>query len=471
MIKKLTLCLLSVIFSLILIEIILQIVPTIYSLIPLSKEKVYIYVIGESTAYGHPYQGKINFSKIVAETLNWEIDNKKIEIINLAVPGCKPFYQYQRYLLYKVIHPFKRGIVFMYMIGTNGNTFNKDYLNNSYNNFYINSILFSYVHPYFIKAFNIEYYYTILTKLINKFGDEAYISTVLGNFSGVMPNNVVSLIQNKNLRKDLKDIDILIFNNQYDNALQMSNKILTKYEEKSHILYRIGKIYEKQNKTEMANEIYRKMICDDDLRPTIKENQMIRKLVKKYKFELVDMEEALINKDEIIGFNFFMDVVHPTLNLNIFIAKNFVNKLEKKHLINYEEYDIKKNFFPIFSNKDWFITYRDSLGEILFYSCRKNIRDTYNKATMLYYIDKMYEFHNKIDDKGSIDFNKREEIIHISETLFEYVQGNENNAIDLIKRYNLKNTIYRREKKGENRMQCFWYMKHWLIHLLKQNNI
>lgn len=471
MIKKIILCFLSVVFSVILLEIILQILPTIYKQIPLSKDKIYIYVIGESTAYGHPYQGKINFSKIIGETLDWKIDNKQIEIINLAVPGCKPFYQYQRYFLYKFLHPLKKGLVFMYMIGTNGNTFNRDYLNKNYNNFTINSILFSYIHPYFTKSFNLEYYYIIITKLINKFGDEAYISTVLGNFSGVMPNNVDSLLRNKELIVDLKNIDELILNNQYDSALQKTNKIMNIYEDKSHILYRLGKIYEKQNKVQEANEIYRKMICDDDLRPTIKENIMIRNLVKKYNFELIDMEEALIKKEEIIGFNFFMDVIHPTIDLNMFIAKNFVKSLKKKHFINYNDIDIEKKFLSVLSDENWFIIYRDSLGEILFYSHRKNFSDIYNKSTMLKYIDKMYEFHNKIDDKGSVSFNKREEIIHISETLFEYVQGNENNAMDLIKKYNLKNTICRREEKDENRMQCFWYMKHWLIYLLKKNNI
>lgn len=471
MIKKLILCFLSVIFSVILLEIILQILPLIYKQIPLSQEKMYVYVIGESTAYGHPYQGKINFSKIVAETLNWTIDNKKIEIINLAVPGCKPFYQYQRYFLHKCIHPFKKGIVFMYMVGTNGNTFDKDYLNKNYSEFALNSILFSCIHPYFIKTYNLEYYYTVLIKLIHKFGDEAYISTVLGNFSGVMPNNVDLLIQNENLKIELMNIDDLILDKQYDSALHMLNENLNKYEDKSHILYRIGKIYENQNKIKEANDTYRKMICDDDLRPTIKENKMIRNLVKKYNFELIDMEEALIKKEEIIGFNFFMDLIHPTIDLNIFIAKNFVKKLEKKHFINYNDIDIEKYFLSVLLDENWFIIYRDSLGEIFFFSHRKNFSDIYNKSTMLKYIDKMYEFHNKIDDKGSVAFKKREEIIHICETLFEYIQGNENNAIDLIKRYNLKDTICRREEKDENRMQCFWYMKHWLVHLLKKNNI
>ena len=359
-------------------EIFLQILPFIYKKISFPTDKTYIYVLGESSAFGHPYMGKINFSKIVAKTTDWNIDDKKIEIINFAEPGSKPLYQYQKYSFYRYTHPFQKGMVFVYMLGTNGNIFDNDYANNKYkqyNEIIINSVLFLWTHPYFCKTFNLEYYYNALSKLMNKFGDEVYISTVVGNYSGIMPNNVESLIKDKDLREKIGLIDELILNNKYDEALQKISDIIDKYEDKSQILYRVGKIYEKQNKIKEANEVYRNMIGDDDARPTIKENEMIRTLAKQYKFELIDVEEELISRNEIIGFNYFMDLVHPTIDLNILIAKKFTDKLKQKHLINDNDYDIKEDILHEFSDKDWFIIYRDALGEIFFYSCRKYIFD------------------------------------------------------------------------------------------------
>lgn len=479
MIKKLLYWLFSIIsvilILIVFIELVLQAIPVIYSFFPISKDKTYVYVIGESSAYGHPYMGKINFSKIIAETFNWNIDNKKIEIINFAEPGSKPLDQYQRYSFYRYKHPFKKGMVLIYMLGTNGNIFDNDFANKKYekyNKFIVNSMIFSWIHPYFCKTFNLEYYYNILTSLFRKFKDEVYIATVVGNYSGVMPNNVEPIIKNNNLRRELNDIDKLIMNSKYEYSLQKIDNIVNNYEDKSQIFYRVGKIYEKQDKIEEANEIYRTMICDSDARPTIKENEMIRNLANKYSFELVDIEKDLINRNEIIGYNYFIDIVHPTINFNMTIAKMFIDKIKNKHFVVCNTYDVEERILGKLSNKDLFTAYRDALGEIFFYSYRDFIFDPYNKSIISKYINKLYELHSTIEEKSGLEFEKREEIIHICEILFECIQGNREKTIDLIKKYDLKNSIFRRDGiYFETRMQAFWYLKHWLIHFINKNNI
>ena len=47
--------LLVVVLSIVFVEFVLQIIPIVYRNIPLSKDKVYIYIIGESSSVGEPY--------------------------------------------------------------------------------------------------------------------------------------------------------------------------------------------------------------------------------------------------------------------------------------------------------------------------------------------------------------------------------------------------------------------------------
>ena len=214
------------------------------------------------------------------------------------------------------------------------------------------------------------------------------------------------------------------------------------------------------------------MIKYEDLRPTIEENMTIRNLAKKYNVTLVDIDTDIYNKNKIIGYNYFIDMAHPTIDFDIFIAQEFIEKFKQTYKIDIIDIDIKKQLEDELSYRDWFIVYRDALGEIFYYSYyKKTMFDVYNKEIISNYISKLYEFHNKIEDKNITDLNKREEIIHICEILFEYIQGNKENTINLINDYNLKDIILQREKKDEERMQCWWYMKHWLIDFIFENKI
>lgn len=461
MIKKITIFLLSIIFSFILLEITFQVLPYIYKNLPKINNNIYICVIGESISYGHPYQGKINFAKVVSELVNRKIDGKNVEIVCLAGDGDNLYLQYKKYLVYKLLHPLRKNIIFGYF--GMGYTFPKN------NNSKFNLLKFRLLDFLFFKN-NFEYEYEKILNIIKKYGDEVYISTIVGNYSGVMPNNVNSLIKNKTLEKELKNIDYLILNEEYNYAIQQTNNLINNYEDKCQILYRIGKIYEKQNKIKEANEVYKKMIDDKDRRPTIEENNIIKMLAKKYQIELIDIDSDLEKKNEIIGYNYFIDIVHPTIDFNMFIAQKFVEKLQKKHLIDcYSDYDIREKILYAFSDQDWFIAYRDALGEILLFSYRKNFFDVYTKEQISKYISKLYELNNKIKETDVSD--KREEIIHICEVLFEYIQGNKDKTIELINKYNLKDTILRRDRKKEKRMQGWWYMKHWLIDFIFKNKI
>ncbi len=76
--KKILYYFISIIFvilgSLIIAEIILQIIPVIYRNLPdINSDKQYIYIIGESSAGGAPYNPKISYYKIFNYMINGKI--------------------------------------------------------------------------------------------------------------------------------------------------------------------------------------------------------------------------------------------------------------------------------------------------------------------------------------------------------------------------------------------------------------
>ena len=455
------------------IELFFQLIPVIYRNLSVSQKEVPIYVLGHCVSYGYPYQGKVSFPKTIARMLNNKIDDKDIKIVMLSEASQTIFQQYLKYYKYKLFHPHSRGIVLCYMSKDINNLQN---ITTGNNKFFINILkrinLINLPTIYFNKINDFKSQYDIFLYLINKFGDDIYVSTVSGNYSGAMPNNIDSLIKNKNLKEELQIVDNLILNNNYDYALEKINELFKIYKNDSQILYRVGKIYEKQQKINEANSTYKKMIKYEDLRPTIEENMTIRNLAKKYNVTLVDIDTDICNKNKIIGYNYFIDMAHPTIDFDIFIAQEFIEKIKQNYKIDIIDTDITKQLEDELSYIDWFIVYRDALGEIFYYSYyKKAIFDVYNKEIISNYISKLYEFHNKIEDKNITDLNKREEIIHICEILFEYIQGNKEKTIKLINDYNLKDIILQREKKDEERMQCWWYMKHWLIDFIFENKI
>ena len=108
MIKKTLYLLLSfllvIVFSLFFIEFILQTIPVISKYTPVSKNKIYIYIIGESSSLGEPYSivnQNISYYKILDYMIDGKIDNKNIDFIRIANAGDSIKTQYWKYLIYR----------------------------------------------------------------------------------------------------------------------------------------------------------------------------------------------------------------------------------------------------------------------------------------------------------------------------------------------------------------------------------
>ncbi|MDD5101600.1 MAG: hypothetical protein PHH62_01265 [Endomicrobiaceae bacterium] len=436
--------LIIIFFTIILFEILLQSIPIVYRNLPTNNEKIYVYSLGESSAYGVPYSGKISYAKILKYIANNEIDNKKIELIVLAKPGEKLFHQYIRYLIYKYMHPLQRGIVLLYA-GTNDYADIKDeYINQK---FILSGLLNNII--YGVKNFKYEYERIIL--LANKFDDDIYMSTIAGNYAGFMPGNI-SQFENNEFKKEIDNIDYLFLKEQYKQSFIQCDKILNKYDNaKAHIYYRIGKIYEKQNNIKEANNFYLKANEEKKadairIRPTIYQNNIIKEIAKKHDIPIVDIFNELYNSREIIGYNFFIDKIHPRIRTNIIIAKGFIGLLSKKYNIavnkDITEEEIKK--VENFKNIDMIHAYMCALGEIFLGLCRFGIIDMYNTNIIEKYILKMKEIEVEPDEE-------KQKLLYINtcELVFTAMFKNKKNSVQYLRQVIDKiNEVVQKHKKN-----------------------
>jgi len=437
-----------ILVSIILAEIILQVIPIIYRTLPnLKNDKQYIYILGESSAWGDPYGSKISYSKILKYVIGNRINNKQIELILLAEPGCKLSHQYFKYYLYKYIHPFKRGIVLLY-IGTN------DWANRNENhvlNCNLNIVSLFY---YYLKKdkniFNFIHGYERILLLSKKFGDDIYMSTIAGNYSGYVPTECISLEKNMIFKNNINKIDKLILSKDYHIAMKKCKELLNENNDQSQIWYRIGKIYEKQNNNYYAMQSYLNAIeYGRDSRPTRYQNEVIKKLAQKYNIPITDTFDKLNNSGEIIGYNFFMDIVHPSIRTNIIIAEGFIELLMNNYKIKIFHKDLTEDKIKKilhFNDRDVFDMYMLVLTEMFSWGSYINV----NEIAMRYKIDIIEKHIQNLKLLDAYNKNIAGLFIEICELFTEYIKGNLNeknkkilkNKIDMFIKYCPKNITY-----------------------------
>jgi hypothetical protein len=429
--KKITYFLLSVLLlvllSIFLFELILQILPLISKNISKNDKTEYVYILGESSAKGIPYHCKISFPKILEYTINYEIDGKQVELIDLANVGNRLSHQYFSYFLYRYTHPFRKGIVLLYA-GTN-DTYN-DYSNKNDYSFIYNFSLIKIFTAYTAKAYNFKYMYENIIRLTKKFDDDLYVSTIAGNYAGFLPEQSEYLKKHKELSDNIDYIDNLVSEGKYKLALSVCFNSIRKYKNTSYLFYRIGKIYENLDNSKEANHFYLQAVNNEHSSrpvPTKYQNEIIIFLANKYNILYLDMFGKLYNSNEVIGYNFFIDKIHPTIRLNVMLANGFIDllskkyKLKKTNTLNSDD-DVKKIFN--FTNEDLFATYIQALGEVFIYTYKNNMLNKYSLPQIKEYIlivknlnlEKTYEE----EQKKTIEF---------FETLLEYITNASNESL------------------------------------------
>ena len=330
--------LIIIIISFLICEFVLNIVPVLYRNLTINQDVQYVYVLGESTADGFPYR-KISYSKIFEYLIkNQKIDNKKIEMIYLQESGCQLYHQYINYVLYRYRHPYNRGIMLLYM-GTN-NWANANLYTNFGRKLRLKSILYQLVDKYlrFVRFetyefgnYDFEYEYEKIVSLAKKFGDDIYISTISGNYE--FPPDFYDL------PVGAEKIDELYFNSKFEEAKILLEKFLESQDlkTKAQLWYRMGKVLEKENDVKGANDAFIRahQYGFEDKPEPVFQNKIIKKIAKKYNIPVFDFFNTLYNSGKVIGFDFFIDTIHPNIKTHIDIAYGFIDLLKNKYQFDY----------------------------------------------------------------------------------------------------------------------------------------
>ena len=438
--------LLVIILSIIIAEFILQIVPLISKNITLAKDKVYIYIIGESSSVGEPYSPKVSYYKILDYMIGGKIDNKNIEFIEIAWSGNSIRKQYWRYLLYRYTHPFDKGLSFIYA--------GKNDWDNGEDNKYLKvykSKVFNLIRNSLFENSNFRYNYEKLILAMKNFGDDVFVATIEGNYSGFMPHLDADDVSYK--EEFNKIDDEILLNQNYNKANEMLEQLEEKEDsDKSWIYYRYGKIAEFTGNIKEANDYFIKDIgLYRNIIPSKYQIGCIRLLAEKYNLPLVDIFEKIYNSGNIIGFNFYKDNQHPDIKLYITIAELFANALKDKYenKINIEknninEYDIYRNFG--FNDRDMYDVYRHSLDVTLVHS-KEN--DNVNR----YVFKQVDEYLNKIIEMNPYEGEQKQAIISFYTMMVEALKGNKDKVLEI---YKENKDIIEKNKYDIYARKCEW---------------
>lgn len=454
MLKKtvflLTSVLLSIFLSLILFEFVLQIIPIISQNISLSKDKKYVYIIGESSSLGEPYcipNKNISYYKILEYIIGNKIDNKNIDFIIIAGSGNRITVQYWKYLIYRYLHPFRKGMAFIY---AGKNDWDNDKRNAD--NLKIYKIkLFNLIKNSLFENDNFKYNYEKLILAIKDFGDDVFVATIEGNYAGFMPN-----LDNENVlyEEEFNEVDDeILLNKNYDKAKEILKQLeYKKYSDKSWIYYRYGKIAEFTGNIKQANDWFIKGIgLYHNLIPSKYQTDCIRTLAKKYDLPLVDIFEYIYNSGEIIGFNFYKDNQHPDIKLYIVIAELFAKTLKNKYgdKINIEknnitEQDIYRHFG--FNSQNMYDVYRHSLDVTLVHSKEK-------ENTNRYVFKQVEEYLNKVIELNPYEGDRRQAIISFYSMMVEALKGNKEKMFEI---YEKNKDVIEQNKYDIYARSCDW---------------
>ncbi|MDB5283620.1 MAG: hypothetical protein JWO06_2695 [Bacteroidota bacterium] len=183
-------------FSFLLLEFFLQFMligwPPIYQSIFDDEKKIYIYMVGESTAEGIHYEKDISPAKLVAYQFNGTIDGKTIEIVPLAKSGATFQYHYLHFLSEVLFRPHKNGLVLVYA-GINEATENTP-PSNDFDTWKLiqGSLLLSNLYylyePFQCCPQKYEYHYRKLMKFCNQRHYKMVVSQLVGNIADFEPD-------------------------------------------------------------------------------------------------------------------------------------------------------------------------------------------------------------------------------------------------------------------------------------------
>lgn len=307
-----------------------------------------LYIVGESTAAGVPYDEGIGLSGLIESSFAGHINGRKLKVFRLAMPGHTVYPQ--AFALEQALRRRNRnspGAVLIYA-GHNNATAETgipgfEYLREKVLS---GSVLFDYLGFYAEKYFpffrvrtldTYEHFLTRIVELSLENGLTPVVSTVVSNMADMDPGlrpepgqagaeEHAVLSEGLRLEAGGREREAL----RYYSAQARAHPRLRAYLE-----YRAGKCCQALRRYADAEKYYREVVdlaADDNFgRATSRQNDSIRRLAKRRSIPLVDAEELFKERSPhgLIGNSLFSDGHHPNMAGYLILADAFARRISE----------------------------------------------------------------------------------------------------------------------------------------------
>ncbi|OGS13716.1 MAG: hypothetical protein A2285_01275 [Elusimicrobia bacterium RIFOXYA12_FULL_57_11] len=292
-----------------------------------------IYVAGESTAVGVPYDSELSFSRILAWMYGGRLGPDRINIINLAQQGSGLEAQYWALLKELSLRPPRKGLLLVYA-GINETGVEEDTgavarWRLAQGSVLLSKLLFlaegEELEPVFgprSTPAKFEYRLRRLVSLAASHGLRTVISTLSGNFSGLPPYRSGEVpagpVYAAALRSEAAG--------RWKEAADLYAGLLVVSHGQPELHYRLGVCLAKRGRArEAAAHFLRVADYGQQKRPTSIQNDTIRRVAASQGARLVETAELFerASPGGLVGYNLFLDAHHPNLAGYLLLAGSF----------------------------------------------------------------------------------------------------------------------------------------------------
>ena len=306
-------------------------------------------MLGGSTSVGEPFHDKISIPKLVQFGLDSLIQDKEIEIYNLAGQGQPiqfAFWQFREASMH-----VKPGTLLLYS-GIN-DTYHEEGESKNFTfwrliqHSWVVAKMDQIIHPFNSSRDKFEYYYRALVSTAKEKGWIVICSTLVGNYSAFDPNLFDHEFETSG---ELATWRMILENDTM--CLQAR-----RYYEKSSFKhlpisnYYLAQAYQQMEQLDSAKFFFKKAVNEDaSIRPSDYKNQLIIDICLDFDVPCVHAADTFVSRSSQVlpGYDLFMDAHHPNVEGYIILSNLFMRSLEKSLNLsphpNMELPDVSKAF-------------------------------------------------------------------------------------------------------------------------------
>ena len=294
-----------------------------------------VYVVGESTAYGEPFDPKVSFPAILSLMFGGRLRGKPLEIVNLARTGSNTEEQYWLLLRELALRPRREGVVLVY-VGINETNPERPFFRGMLladRSLLISRILYLRHERRGDKpGLDYEHRLAKLLALARGVGYPVVISTLVGNVRDFQPDISHEFLQDPLRAAAYERASREERRGRWRAAADHYALLAAGHDFNAGLIHgearcrlRLGQIAE-------ARELFHKAVDQGgSKRPTSEQDQAIRRLARSTGAALAD-SRALFEAAAahgLPGYDLFMDAHHPNLRGYLLLAESFARQIAR----------------------------------------------------------------------------------------------------------------------------------------------